>query len=318
MTPTTQVNLQNIDAEFTQNWQTLCIGRYSLKVPPELLQGEVTHSMHYDGYKLEVIPNQSQADFDTLVKQTQAKIRTLPAPEGLEAALHREEVPGKNQYLVAYRSGIDKEMPFLSTPEVLSIKGYVLIENKILYAEASALDGYKNVFEGDKDEQGNTINWDMEFKKQYFLGQRILGLAEPAILNRSGTLKPGFCVGNAVLIAGNPVTEQLAKYKAYNRNRGYSFTVRVDYIGRLHEKKLLSDDKEYDLQTNGLGGSVHSRVDQGYAEYKWFYESWQKGVLDHPYIQINFDEELDHPRHGDIAFFDKAFLNLMASFHLRE
>jgi hypothetical protein len=318
---TITTSLEQLDTTLTKNWQDVCLGRYAIKLPPELLEGKLKYTQYYDGYKITLLENQSQISFDALVKKTQAMIGTLAIPKGLKTALHRENKETKNQYLVAYRSAGK------TSPELIEIQGFILIKNYILTIEGGGLDSFKNRFQGDKDQQGNTINWDSRFNKTYAIGERILRLSEavkPKLFSRK--IKPGTCIQNKVLIAADPVSSSFETLRFLASNAGYKVSVKI-----LHHEKddrhtspfsgryKQSGDEVYYMDTNNLKGSALRRLDEGYPEYKWLSENWSdKRSLNTPFIRIIFSENLESEYSGNYPMIDKIFLNLVSSFHLRQ
>ncbi len=308
---------KQIDRDLTSNWQDVCLGHFSLRLPPNLLPLQ-KRDVRFDGYEFEVLPARYDKALHSEVLEKEQKISALQVPDGLNSVIHREEGDRRNHYLIAYRDGGN------DLPHLVNIEGYKKISNKILHYQRGISDGYK------RTPPEKSISRNQRFENIYSSAQRILKFLEP-VKNQA---KPGngFCLDNQFIIRGNSVTGTGDITKFSMPSDEYFFKIKISTLAgtkngfnlREHLKKISQNKDipgEVQLVTvNDMEGGFMRTVDEDYygaVEYGWLYVESLPNTKRKLVIQIEL-EERDSPYIGkDKDELDQIFTNILASFHRR-
>ncbi len=127
---------KQIDRDLTQNWQDICLGYFSLKLPPSLLPLQ-KRDVRFDGYEFEVLPAKHDNALHSEVLEKEREINALQIPDGLNSVIHRNKGDRRRNYLVAYRDGGNE------FPDTLKIYGMKKIGENIVALHQDVIDGYK-------------------------------------------------------------------------------------------------------------------------------------------------------------------------------
>ncbi|MEE9357841.1 hypothetical protein [Candidatus Vondammii sp. HM_W22] len=206
-----ELKAKQLDKALTRDWQPVCLGHYSLKLPPQWLPLK-KNKLRFDGYKFEIEKAVYAGALSAAVNEKEQELARLEVPAGLKSVIHREEGDRRNEYLVAYRKRGK------SSPDLLQIVGLKMTDSHLVRFEKAALDGYKQ--EGEDMVEQN--QW---FAEDYSAGQRLLRLLEP-IKNpaKSGL---GFCLDNQVIIRGESVTNTADSLGFFYAADDYLFDVSI-------------------------------------------------------------------------------------------
>lgn len=326
---TKNVSLETMDKQLTKDWEEVCVGRYSIKLPPEFYEPDIDKfESRFDRFKLTLFKNKSQDAFEQMIRAKKAEIESLPKIEGLKTNFHAEIDDEPDTWLVAYRSGGDSD-PFYVTNNLLHITGYKKIKDNILMIDMGSADGLGLSPPEDRDEMNEL------FKKEWRTGYRILSHAEPA-KTLLGKFKPGHCLGNVVVITAEPKLDKMwdeagvgVPHDKRAFDDGTYFGIAYHYDSPKpdapqHYYQGILERSGYEfgvLNTNQMHGSyMVEYYDDGSPLYDWRSEDWlhaEKRSFDKPNLGMTMmlaAERYDY----DAKKIETVFENIVASIHLRQ
>ncbi len=311
-----ELKVKQLDKALTRDWQPVCLGHYSLKLPPQWLPLE-KDDLRFDGYKFEIEKAVYAGALSAAVNEKEQELARLEVPAGLKSVIHREEGDRRNEYLVAYRDGGNE------FPSALMIVGMKKLKKTIVTYHQDALDGYKQA-------ESKTSLRNQWFAEDYSAGQRLLRLLEPI----KNPAKPGrgFCLDNQVIIRGGSVTNTADSLDFFYAADDYLFDVSITTNTGAKEgfdlfKNLenIARQEEYQgeawrAKINGMEGGLARGVDpdDGSVLYGWMYVESLPNTRRKLIIRIRLEERNSPYMGKNKDELDALFYNILGSFHRRD